>query len=316
MKAELLTVVAVLNNPMRWVSRLKHFRNLETHLLAAGVRVVTVECAYGARPFELEDRVGIQRVRVRAKSVLWQKENLINLGFLHAGDWEYGMWIDGDSHLVRPDWAVETVQALQLHKVVQVSSELLFLGPHHQTLSTAPSLLALYQDHLGAAQLDSEGCAPYAVASLAWLKRHGYPGMAWAYRREAFDALGGLIDFCVVGSGDWHMARALLDLPDAAAQRGSPRYAQLIAAWRDRATRHVARHVGLVRGPAVHFFHGKYAKRRYDNRAYILERNAFDPDTDICRDAQGLLQLTGNKPQLRDDLLVYAEGRDEDSTEL
>jgi hypothetical protein len=37
----------------------------------------------------------------------------------------------------------------------------------------------------------------------------GATGGAWAFRRPAFDAVGGLLDTCILGSADWHMAFGL-----------------------------------------------------------------------------------------------------------
>jgi len=315
MRPEMLTVVAVLNNPLRWNTRVAHFRNLINHLIASRARVVIVECAYGERPFEIADQPGIKLVQVRSKTVLWQKENLIRLGLLHAGDWNYAAWIDGDSHMTHPDWVMETLHALQLYKVVQISSEMISLGPKHEHLGVAPSLMKRYQDHLWDTQPGPNGSI-YDDSNLDWLKKHGYPGLAWAYRREAYDDLGGLLDLCILGSGDHHMAYGLLGLPDPTAERGGCRYAAMVSAWRERASRHICGDVGLVPGVAVHFWHGNYAKRRYSSRWHILSENEYDPDRDVCYDAQGLLKLTGNKPQLRDELRVYFSQRDEDSTEL
>src|SRR5260370_1321719 len=38
----------------------------------------------------------------------------------------------------------------------------------------------------------------------------GATGGAWAWRRHAFNTVGGMLDTCILGSGDWHMAFALI----------------------------------------------------------------------------------------------------------
>ena len=50
-------------------------------MLDSGVNLTVVECAYGERPFELAGIAHINHVPVRAKSLVWTKENLINVGF-------------------------------------------------------------------------------------------------------------------------------------------------------------------------------------------------------------------------------------------
>ena len=66
-------------------------------------------------------------------------------------------------------------------------------------------------------------------------------------------------------------------------------------------------------GTVDHAFHGTKVNRRYVERWGILKRHGYDPLADIKRDWQGLLQLTGNKPKLRDDLRIYFRQRDEDA---
>jgi hypothetical protein len=48
----------------------------------------------------------------------------------------------------------------------------------------------------------------------------------------------------------------------------------------------------------------------------VLRDNDYDPRTDIARDWQGVYQLTGNKPRLRDQIRAYFRDRNEDSPEL
>jgi hypothetical protein len=54
----ILYVVGVLNNPMRWRSRLENYRRREERTLESGIRLTTPELAYGARPFELAGTPG------------------------------------------------------------------------------------------------------------------------------------------------------------------------------------------------------------------------------------------------------------------
>ena len=56
--------------------------------------------------------------------------------------------------------------------------------------------------------------------------------------------------------------------------------------------------------------------RAYGSRWRVLLDNQYDPRTDVSRDWQGVLQLTGNKPRLRDHIRAYFRDRNEDSPEL
>jgi hypothetical protein len=54
----------------------------------------------------------------------------------------------------------------------------------------------------------------------------------------------------------------------------------------------------------------------YCDRWKILRDNDYDPSTDIVRDWQGVWQLAGNKPRLRDDIRAYFRTRNEDDPGL
>jgi hypothetical protein len=145
----------------------------------------------------------------------------------------------------------------------------------------------------------------------------GATGGAWAFRRPAFDAVGGLLDTCILGSADWHMAFGLVGAVDAAAelQYCSGPYVDAVLRWQARAAT-LKQNIGYIDNHAIHYFHGSKSARAYGSRWRILLDNQYDPRTDVSRDWQGVLQLTGNKPRLRDQIRAYFRDRNEDSREL
>src|SRR5271154_4063886 len=114
MKANLLHVVTVVYNPIDWESRLRLYREFEAHMLASGVCLTTVECALGSRPHLLGGEARVNHVGVRASTLLWNKENLINLGISRLPEnWQYVAWIDADIKFRNEHWAADTVDLLQ-----------------------------------------------------------------------------------------------------------------------------------------------------------------------------------------------------------
>jgi hypothetical protein len=310
-----LCVVAAYNNELRWKSRLANFRVFEDHMAATpGVRLVTVECAAGNLPFELPDRDGVVRVRVRSNDMIWRKENLQNVGFRAAGDWDYGLAIDGDLFWHDPTWAARTVDALQHHRIVQVSSDIVWLGPKDEEFAGhGKSLMFWYERSRRAHGKGQYWHKPGPVVMLD----NGYPGGAWAFRHDAFEAMGGLLDICLLGAADYHAVYAMLGLRDALLDDNdyTPGYRQALAAHGARAARAIDRDVGLVAGTVYHLWHGPLHARRYATREQILIRNHYDPATDIVWDGRGVMHLAGNKPRLRDDIRDYFAERDEDSVD-
>ena len=304
-----LYVVTPIVNPSRYRSRYALYRDFEKHITNAGARLYTVEAAYGDRDFEITDANNPRHIRLRTEHEIWHKENLINIGVSRLPpDWKYVAWIDADVQFARPDIVEETIHQLQHFSVVQMFSHATDLSPHHQPLGSFQGFVAQWVRQNGYAPLRQPA---YGV----W-----HSGYAWACRRDAWDHLGGLIDYGIVGSADSYMAWGLIG---EMARSLGPKvmrdcliYTDWCMEWQARAEACIKRNVGFVDGLLLHYFHGAKRNRGYVNRSEILWRNAFDPARDIKRDWQGVWQLTDNKIALRDQLRAYFRSRDEDNTAI
>lgn len=150
-----------------------------------------------------------------------------------------------------------------------------------------------------------------------FMRGTGATGGALAFRRESYDACGGLMTRCILGHGDWYMAFGLLDIepPDIHVRGYSPEYIGYIREWRRRA-RAVTKNVGYTDGHAIHHFHGSKFRRAYSTRDLILVKHNFGPYSDIFADWQGIFQLAPEKPEMRDDIRQYFISRSEDDPTL
>ena len=313
MRADLLHVVTAIANPIRWASRIALYRAFERHMVQSGVRLTVVECAYGERPFELDGNPLVHHVGVRSKTMVWNKENLINLGIARLPeDWRYVAWIDADITFRRPQWAADTVHALQLYDVVQPWSDAYDLGPNDEHL----------QHHVGFCRQVHQGAPVVPGGNRFWKYNGGpydypHPGYAWAATRDVLNRLGGLIDFAGMGAGDHHMALSLVGAADRSIPGGaSVPYKRRLFQWQDRARLHVNRNIGHVPGTIEHGWHGKKAQRKYLERWDMFLRHGFDPDTDLKPNTFGVIELACNKPELRRELDLYFRARDEDGNTL
>ena len=306
MRNALLHVVTAVANPIRWKSRIRLFRDFEQHMLDSGVRLTVVECAFGDRPFESAGTRGVDHVGVRAKTLVWTKENLLNLGIART-DAKYIATIDADVRFRKPDWASETVEALQQYDAVQPWSDCYDLGPHDDHLHAHRSFCRLWAERKPIVQGPNAGSG----------YEFGHPGYAWAYTRQALEWVGGLIETAALGAADHHMAMALIGRVGESIPGNLPAsYSKPLLQWQDRAMRHIGGNISYVPGTIEHAWHGAKDKRNYVGRWSILSRNAFDPSIDLKRNTWGVLELAGNKPELRRDLDAYFRARDEDSNTL
>ena len=305
MRNDLLHVVTAVANPICWESRVRLYRDFERHMLDSGVQLTVVECAYGERPFQCAGTPGVTHVPVRARTLTWSKENLLNLGIARI-DARYIATIDADIHFRRTDWASETVHALQQYDVVQPWSDCYDLGPHDEHMHAHRSFCRLWAEGKPIVQ------GPKAIGSYQF----GHPGYAWAYTRQALEWLGGLVETASLGSADHHMAQALIGRVDESIPSLQDAYKAPLDRWQERAVRHIAGNISYVPGTIEHRWHGAKVKRNYVGRWDILVRNAFDPTTDLKRNTWGVYELAGNKPELRRDFDSYFRSRDEDSNTL
>lgn len=327
---ETLHILGIYTNPFRWHSRREHALNAIRHLRnCPNVALHVVELAYGDRPFEVTGEHP-NDVQVRTPdAVMWHKENLINVGAarLPAG-YKYAGYVDMDFHLTRHDWALEAIHLLQLHDFVQLFSSYSDLTPatphsdtghrpyrinstfawnylHPEEFKARKTALCKTDPYYGL-PIPSTGEFPFGLAP-------GSPGGGWAWRRSAFDTVGGMLDTCILGSGDWHMAMGLIEASSARLETEytGQAYNQSIRAWQARAAL-LTRNIGCVDNYAVHAFHGTHRQRAYGNRWQILVDHDFDPVRDLARDWQGVWRWAGNKPRLRDDVRRYFINRAED----
>jgi hypothetical protein len=267
-----------------------------------------VEMAFGRRPHEVTDPSNPRHLQLRSDEEIWLKERMINLAVQRfPANWRYCAWIDGDIKFMREDWVAETMQQLQHHHVVQMWQSANDLGPYGETMQTHQGFA--YSYIMGKPRPTKNPKNGYSYP-------HWHPGYAWAMTREAWQALGGLYDVSILGSGDHLMAWAFLHenmLPGTMSEG----YRKSLEDWMYRAKRLINKDIGYVPGTINHYFHGTKANRRYQSRWGILERAQFDPALDLKPDWQGLYQLDRDGSErmikLEDEIRMYNRQRNEDS---
>lgn len=298
-----LYVVTCVSNPCRYQTRYKLYREFEKRVNDQGAILYTIEMAFGNRPFELTEENDPTDIQVRSSHNIWLKESLLNKAVNHLPkDWEYVAFIDADIQFARPDWAAEIIHMLQHHYVVQPFSHAVDLSPQFEIIGKHNGFIYSYRNNL-----------KFNKKYLAW-----HPGFGICMTKEAFNHLGGLFDYGILGSGDRHFMEALI----GEAERGIPvklhntPYHKHLKIYQDRALKFLKKNIGYMEGTINHFYHGRKQDRGYQTRWKILTNNKYNPDYDLKRDSHGIWQLTDNNIKLRDDIHNYFLSRNEDSVDL
>ena len=306
-----LHVFTARSNPLHWSQPHHNWLRFARGMKDAGVSLTVIECAYGEEPHVCAIE-GVNHIPVRAKTRVWNKENLLNIGVHRTPAARYIAWIDADIIFRRPDWPEATLAALQHYDVVQPWSDAYDLGPNGEHMSVHRSFCRQYFYR----QPMVPTSRPYWNSEGG---RHTYPhsGYAWAMTRQAFDWVGGLFELGGMGSGDHHMALSLIGHGGASVPAGvSDSYWREVKRWERRALHHITRNIGYVPGTIEHLFHGRKSDRGYQSRWEMFVKHAFDPLEDLKRNSHGVLEFTSNKPELRHDVDRYLQSRNEDINAL
>ncbi|MEO6305473.1 MAG: hypothetical protein ABIP51_20085 [Bacteroidia bacterium] len=314
-----LYIVTPIFNPQRYRSRWKLYKEFEKYILSYDeAHLVTIECTFGAREKVLVEQISDKHtvIYVNTKHEMWLKENLINKAIQYLPeDWKYVAWIDADTKFARPDIVGETLQKLQHYDFVQLFSHAVDLSPTYEILKSHSGFMYCYKN--GIPNLHKRICLPYneddGSTGAYW-----HPGFAWACTRTAFDHVGGLIDWGVLGGGDMFMAYALIGrlkgkmMPTSLGKGGIA----ALEEWQNRCEKFIKRNVGYIDGLLLHYWHGKKVDRKYKDRGQILIETKFEPSIDLKKDWQGIYTLTDRSFELRDGIRDYFKQRNEDSIDI
>lgn len=319
-------VITPISNSANHDSRYDLYWKFKAMCEAAEVNLITVEQAFGERRFGVTEPGNPNHIQLRTVEELWHKENMINIGVSHImrmfPNAKYVAWVDADCFPMCPprEWFEATWHQLQHYMFVQMWEYLINFGPDYQPIS-GPQMSFMRTYAANGYTVPKGQNVKHTLAGNSGSVALGRPGLAWAASIEAFNLVGRLIDFCILGSGDWHMAHALVGAMDQGSWEANQlsEYSKALFEWQVKAERWIKRDVGFVSGTVGHWFHGDKVNRQYGSRGKILIDNKYNPKTDIKYDSQGLVQLETWEPRqivLRDKIRAYFKARNEDSIPL
>jgi len=197
---DILHVIAVVSNPAlfarRYILTKQFLRRMEEE---ANVNVYVVELAYGSQTFYIADAKNPRHLQLRTETPLWHKENMVNIGVkkLLPSNWKAMAWIDADVEFESATWALDTLKVLNGYKdVVQVYSHCVDMD-HDESAMRIFTGFGFQYDKKQKYNKD--------------LVNYWYPGYAWAITRKAYERIGGLYEYAILGSGDNIMSLSLIE---------------------------------------------------------------------------------------------------------
>ncbi len=237
-----------------------------------------MEVVYEDRYAEIQ---GSTVIPAGPRSVLWQKERLINLAVERLPpSVSWVAWVDHDLVWESDQWVEAAVRMLRGGMdCVQLFDKIKYLARDGQSIT---------QTATSATAARAAGGVPNAA-----------PGGAWMASRRWFDSIGGLYDRNVCGGGDATFFDAVTGSRSGYLERQAPQlrldsieYCQRVggARW------------GCLPCSVQHLWHGERDHRQYHSRDQILARGGFCPRRDVRVNHNGLLEWT-----TRADLMMRSE---------
>jgi hypothetical protein len=298
----MLAIIVPYYNFCQYESRRRNYDRFAAHMKQFPIRLITVECAIGAQEHQVTKAGHPDHLQVRAAHPLWFKENLINLGCDFAAKTDpsvsaYG-WIDADLEFQNHQWVEDTEMGLQEYPVIQPFYQLLYLDKNQE-----PQMFPSYSY---AAWSHKKNVDPRPG--------HGtVPGGAWVFRRSTFEQIGGLLECHITGGGDHYTTNAIVS--SLLATHGIIESAgkEHLRQWMVRANQAI-KTVGYIRGTVFHHYHGHIKARGYSTRENnCLSRFHYDPTKDLVKNADGVIQVTPQKPEIQKAIAAYFHSRQEDA---
>jgi len=284
-------------NPVHYKNKAENYRKFRQNSKKQGLKLLCVELAFNGQPFELVNEDADILIQVRANSIMWQKERLLNIGLKHLPeDCDKVAWIDCDVIFKNDNWIREASEFLERFIIVQLFSFIAYTPEDfYFGMAYAFAMVGnfLFDSYLGK---DFPGRA----------------GGAWACRRDILEKCG-FFDGCIFGSNDGIMAYAVCGVDKFSTFDFFSKPLTLKqSAWHKKAYSIFCGSCFYVDGILVHLWHGELDKRQYALREDIGRKYNFDPAVDIKMNEEGCYEWASDKIGMHQDICKYFLDRHEE----
>lgn len=285
-------VVSCFFNPQKSLYRLKAFNKFYKSIQNLNYRII--ECAIGEDNFQLPEDPNI--IRVRAETLLWHKEGLLNRVIADLPDhYKYVFWVDADVIFTNLNWLREGVEQFQNGaKILQPFEYCVHLDKNDKRPSfNVDEHKGLCDDPVKRHKKLWRGfCANYVdkgrrngLSASTNYDVHGHVGFAWGATREVLEQVP-LYDRALVGGADHIIAHAAAgQIPHHCITKSFTDDIDEVLAWSYRFYDVVGGNIGYVPGDLYHIWHGDISRRQYLKRIKDYTKQS---KTIVHKDKNGL----------------------------
>lgn len=250
--------------------------------------------------FETTGMCGWSQLKVKKENMCFQKEACLNLVEKKVPvQYTKIAWIDCDLTFSNTNWYHQASKKLERNKLIQLYTHGYNTDRYGRTVFEFPGLMYM-KDKL-----------PHKD----WIKHAGFPGGAWAARRELWK-YGGLYPYAVMGGGDTVFIYSMYDCgfeKSSYENIGINKNAELsiYTNWKKSVASYIKKDISYIENKFLHEWHGDKKNRNYSNRHGILKN--IDIKKQIRLNDQGILEFYNLKDgAIFNDIYNYFLERDED----
>jgi len=292
--------IAVFFNPTGYKNKLRNYRVFRKSNKIQGLKLLTVELAFGDAYFELAGDDADILIQLRTDAVLWQKERLLNIGLKNLPkDCDKVAWLDADIIFKNNNWIAETSNLLERYIVVQPFSIPIRLPKG-----------AKYNADADIIEMDSAGDINEFGIEKKMINVCSKDCLGWAARKHIFNR-NGFYDKLIYGGGCITTRNAFYGDKINFDERFGKKLSEDIKQWSDNMRKKVRGSVYNARGVVFHLWHSSSEKKHYYARQ-VLKDYDFDPDKDIEIASNGCWIWTSDKTDLHKSVRDYFWFIDED----
>lgn len=297
-----IAVVCCYYNPCGYQSKLNNFLKFYHKLSKQIDRIQIVELSYNhLESLPLPDN--LNSLKVSSDSVLWHKENLLNIGIdaLIKEGYNYIAWVDSDVIFENSFWVKDTVECLKRNNLCQIFS---ICEKPHQTHSTFhPSCVRSWLE-TGSILPSSQ---PYHTG-YAWAAKSSVLSQCKLYDKAITGGCDSLI-WLGCFSNQYNFSEILSQHPIDSLD--TTEYILDYIKWSQSWSKLINNKISHIYCNIKTLYHGEASNKQYISRYKILEKYSYNPLKDLTYNKNGVLE--SNNKALHRDIFNYFKDRKEDN---
>lgn len=282
-----MAIVIPFFNPTNSVRLVQNFLFIDNLLQRANIPVIIIELAYNnlfiTKEIDDNDR---HIIHVRSDSVMFHKENLLNIGINKVIYSKYCI-LDADIIFSDLNWYNNLSNLLSKYDVIQPYQKAYWMALDMKTT------------------IRSKFSVGFNLKARKGKLDH--PGFVWGFKREWFEKIGNLPEFFISGGSDSILAHICFG-----SQINNYIDSELFNSYLDNC-KEIEFSSNYMNGVIFHLFHGNIENRQYSERHKKITR-AINRKIYLTKNSDGVLEWEQDiRTQMNETFMEYLISRGDDS---